>query len=52
MLERRNSNEVEMRVLEYERNLSFYESKCKNFERVNSELLQEKEKVADRLHSL
>lgn len=29
-MERRNSVEVEARVLELERNLSFYEAKCRN----------------------
>lgn len=41
-----------MKILEYERTIAFYESKCKNLEKINSDLANEKNLIVEKVQSL
>ena len=39
-------------MLEYEKSIAFYESKCKNYEKVNLGMMEEENRVNDKIVSL
>jgi hypothetical protein len=41
-----------MRLLEYERNMSFLERKCQNYEQINNEMAEDKNKIVEKVQSL